>query len=81
MQAWLLTWEGTGDRITAANKLIAILSARRSDSFVRDVVVLIYAHARGAAASAAHLATSRARRDELMASRSTPSRFFYGHNP
>lgn len=43
MNAWLLTWEGTcGPAINGKKKIVAILSAKRSSSFVEDLIDVLY---------------------------------------
>lgn len=82
MNAWLFTWEGTDRAITHDNKILAIVSSRRSSSFIEDVVDLLYCRSVDSAYYAIR-ATNRKkqRHNELMAMFSTPSRMFYGRNP
>ncbi|MFH2060283.1 MAG: hypothetical protein ABIJ59_15465 [Pseudomonadota bacterium] len=42
MKAWLITWEGTSKKITEENRIIAIISYRRSGSFIEDLVDTLY---------------------------------------
>ena len=42
MKAWLITWEGTSKKITDENRIIAIISSRRSGSFIEDLVDTLY---------------------------------------
>jgi hypothetical protein len=82
MRAWLLTWEGTSADICAENKIIAIISSRRSIGFIRDVVDLLYSHADVSAYGAVLNANRRMeRRDGLTMSGGVGERFFFGENP
>jgi hypothetical protein len=82
MNAWLLTWEGTDRKISHDNKILAIVSSRRSSSFIKDVVDLLYCRSVDSAYYAARAANRKKQRhNEFMAVFSTPSRMFYGHNP
>jgi hypothetical protein len=82
MNAWLLTWEGTGSRVVSDNKILAIISSRRSSSFIKDLVDVLYCRSVDSAYDMATRANKRKQRDrELMATFSTPSRIFYGRNP
>jgi hypothetical protein len=43
MNAWLLTWEGTeGPALVADRKIVAILSARKSEGAVAELVRVLY---------------------------------------
>ncbi|SRR5712692_5428130 len=82
MNAWLLTWEGTGSKITSDNKILAIVSSRRSSSFIEDLVDLLYCRSVDSAYDMARTANKKNQRHlELMATFSTPDRIFYGRNP
>lgn len=41
-RAWLITWLGAGRRIDEANRIAAIVSARRSKQYVADLIELLY---------------------------------------
>lgn len=82
MNAWLLTWEGTSPAINASNKIVAIIASRRSNSFVHDVVDLLYGRSVGSAYDAVRAANRRKeRKGELLTTYSTSERFFFGRNP
>lgn len=82
MNAWLLTWEGTGSRIVSDNKILAIISSRRSSSFIKDLVDVLYSRSVDSAYDMANKANKKKQRDrELRATFSTPSSLFYGRNP
>jgi len=82
MNAWLLTWEGTRSRVASENKILAIVSSRRSSSFIEDLVDLLYCRSVDSAYHAARAVNRKRRRHrELMATFSTPGRIFFGHNP
>ena len=42
MNAWLITWEETNSSIADENRIVAILSSRKSVSKVADFVELLY---------------------------------------
>ena len=42
-QAWLITWESAGDHTEVADKVIAIVSGRKSQSAIRDMVEQLWA--------------------------------------
>jgi hypothetical protein len=83
MNAWLLTWEGTeGAALTADEKIIAILSWRRSDQSVSDLVQVLYSRTVDSAGDMAHFANKRRlRENQYLHSHHRPGRFFYGVNP
>jgi len=82
MNAWLLTWEGTGRNVTPENKIVAIVSSRRSSSFIEDLVEVLYCRTADSAYDAARGANrSRQRRNQLRATFSANNQIFFGRNP
>jgi hypothetical protein len=82
MNAWLITWEGTGTCVSPANKIVAIVSSRRSSSFIEDLVDLLYCRSTDSAYYAARgMNTKRQRRREFLATYSVNGRIFWGRNP
>ena len=83
MNAWLLTWEGTfGPAIEPDNKILAILSSRRSSSTVEDIVDTLYCRNVDSAYDMMLQANKRKQRvTQYRQLGSMPSRFFYGRNP
>lgn len=83
MNAWLLTWEGTlGPAVEPDNKILAILSSRRSSSSVEDIVDTLYCRNVDSAHDMMLYANKRKQRvARYRAHGSMPSRFLYGRNP
>lgn len=82
MNAWLLTWEGTTSNVTPENKIVAIISARRSTSFIEDLVEILYCRTADATYEAARGANRMPqRRKQFRATFSANDRIFYGRNP
>lgn len=83
MNAWLLTWEGTeGPALIADEKIIAIVSSRRSAGTVTELVEILYCRTVDSATDMARMANKRrVREQQYMHTNSVASRFFYGHNP
>ena len=83
VNAWLLTWEGTsGPAIDPDKKIIAILDARRSESFVEDLVDVIYSRSHSSAYDMAFMANKRHQRDSQYKHLACyPSHVLYGHLP
>lgn len=80
MNAWLLTWEGMSPRITADNKIAAIVSARRSSSFIYDLVDVLYHRSIDAVyQTVSNLYKPKLRR-QLLATYSTSDRLFFGRD-
>ena len=42
MKAWLITWEGTDRRIKEENSIAAIISAKRSSSFIEELCDVLF---------------------------------------
>lgn len=59
MNAWLITWEGTRDQKDTSGKIVAILSSRKSEKTVVDVVESIYIHSTCNASDIAYYANRR----------------------
>jgi hypothetical protein len=82
MNAWLLTWEGTTANVTPENKIAAIVSARRSSSFIEDLMDVLYTRSVDAAYDAVRMLYKKGRRQrELRPTFSRGDRLFYGRNP
>ena len=83
MNAWLLTWEGTDQRIDDSNRIIAILSGRRSRSFVQDLAEVLYIRERYVVGDMAYLVNRKKERQALHASLLRPSHggLYVGGNP
>jgi len=82
MNAWLITWEGTDSRINNKNKIVAILSGKRSQSFVEDLIDFIYLRFTQSAHGMAYFANRpRERRHKNKPNFSNGGRIFYGANP
>lgn len=64
------------------NNILAIISSRRSSSFIRDLVDVLYSRSVDSAYDMATRANKRKQRDrEWKATFSTSNRLFYGRNP
>ena len=82
MNAWLLTWEGTGRNVRPENKIVAIISSRRSSSFIEDLVEVLYCRTADSAYDAARDANrTRQQRNQLRATFSANGQIFFGRNP
>lgn len=42
MNVWLITWEGTGNKVANSNKIAGVLSSRYSDSYIERLVDFLY---------------------------------------
>ena len=79
MNAWLITWEGTSRRITDANKIVGVLSARNSDSDIEKLVDFIYHRTVFSVGEMIYYANKRkARQARSKAIFSGGGRIFYG---
>ena len=83
MNAWILTWEGTtGPALVPDEKILAILSSRRSSGAVTGIVDTLYCRSVDSAFDMALLANKRRQREyQYKHLRSTIHRIFYGRNP
>ena len=82
MNAWLITWEGTDRRITEANKIVGVLSARTSDSDIEKIIDFIYHRTVFGVGDLIHYTNKRkARQARSKALCSTGGRIFYGSDP
>jgi hypothetical protein len=83
MNAWLLTWEGTsGPLILDENKIVAIVSSKRSTSFIEDLADVLYCRTVNSAGKMAYEANkSRYRKEQYKNIFSHGDRVFYGKNP
>jgi hypothetical protein len=83
VNAWLLTWEGTsGVALDPDRKIIAILDARRSESFVAGLVDVIYSRSHSSAYDMAFMVNKRHLRDRQYKHVGVyPSHVLYGHLP
>lgn len=83
MNAWILTWEGTeGPALVADQKIIAILSSRKSERIVTDLVEILYCQTVETAAEMMRLSNKRRLREKQYRHiYSTGDRLFYGRNP
>ena len=82
MNAWLITWEGTDPKITDENRIVAIISSRRSHSYIEDVVDLLYLRATSDASGMYYYANrKKERHNKNRAIFSKGGRIFYGSNP
>lgn len=83
LNAWLLTWEGTpGSDVPPGGKIIAILDGRRSHSFVKDLVDVIYGRCVYSAYEMAFMANKRSQRDrQYKVLYTRPLQILYGHMP
>lgn len=83
MNAWLLTWEGTeGFAMVPDRKVVAILSARKSERAVIELVRLLYCRTVESAGDMAKMANRQQLHDKRYRHiYSTGSRISYGGNP
>ena len=87
MNAWLLTWDGTCQKITDDNRIIGIISSRRSDSFVAELVEFLYARNSSSASDMAYIANHQkqkpftAERTQIINDVPHGERIICGHNP
>ena len=56
MNAWVITWEGTSSHINDENRLVAIIGARRSSSYITELVEFLYLRASSGADEMAYFA-------------------------
>ena len=83
MNAWLLTWEGTaGPALVTDQKIVAIITARKSLRAIAELVDVLYCRSVDTAYDMAFLANKRKQRDSQYRSiYSTMSHLHYGRNP
>lgn len=83
MNAWLLTWEGTvGSAVQPEEKIVAILSSRRSARSIGDLVQTLYHRSVDTAYEMSRSANKiKAREQRYKHVYSTNARYFYGANP
>jgi hypothetical protein len=83
LNAWLLTWEGTsGPAVQPDKKIIAIVDARRSESFIEALVDVLYCRSVDSAYDMAFMANKRQLRERQYRHLNTyPSRILYGRLP
>jgi len=86
MNAWLITWEGTNSSIADENRIVAILSSRKSVSKVADFVELLYLMSTSNAHEMACLANSPKKipykaKIQLINNIPHGDRITCGHNP
>lgn len=81
--AWLLTWEGTeGPALTTNEKIIAVLSGRKSESFIRDIVDVLYTRCYWRAyGQAMHANKRKDRESQFRHVHAYPGHIHYGKNP
>ena len=87
MNAWLLTWEGTSQKITDENRIIGIIGSRRSDQFVAELVEFLYARNSASVSEMARMANRPkqkpfpAERTQIINDVPHGERIICGHNP
>ena len=83
LNAWLLTWVGTsGPAIDPDKKVIAIVDARRSESFIEDLVDVLYCRSVDSAYHMAFMANKRGQRAKQYRHMNTyPGHILYGRRP
>ena len=81
MRAWLITWEGTDRRITDENRIVAIISGRKSSGYVEDVIDLLYLRATSSAYGMAYFANHKRQRRHENRAINNGGRIRYGSNP
>ncbi len=87
MNAWLITWEGTNSSIADENRIVAILSSRKSVSKVADFVELLYLRSTSSAQEMACLANRpkkipyKVAKVQLINNIPHGDRIICGHNP
>lgn len=83
LNAWLLTWEGTsGPATDPAKKIVAIVDARKSKSFIESLVDILYSRSVDSAYDMAFMANKRNQREAQYRHINTyPSHILYGRNP
>lgn len=87
MNAWLLTWEGTSQKIIDENRIIGIIGSRRADRFVAELVEFLYARNSASASEMAYMANRPkqkhfpAERTQIINDVPHGERIICGHNP
>lgn len=87
MNAWLITWEGTSEKLNDENRLFAIIGARRSIEFIVDILEFLYLRASSNASEMAYLVTRprkkhfKAEMSQLINGVPHGDRILCGHNP
>ena len=87
MNAWLITWEGTSQKITDENRIIGIIGSRRSESFVAELVEFIYLRNSSTAFEMAYVANRPKKKpypvERVQIINGVPhgERLICGHNP
>ena len=66
MDAWLITWEGTDRRINNKNKIVAIISGKRSTNFVEELIDFLYLRFTESAYGMAYFANRKRQRRNFM---------------
>ncbi len=83
MKAWLLTWEGTsGPALVSERKIVSIISARRTSSWISVNADLLYCRSVDSAYDAILLANRPSLREyQYRHLYSNSARIVYGRNP
>jgi hypothetical protein len=87
MKAWVITWEGTSQKLNDENGLVALLASRKSVKYVGDLVEFIYLRATSSASDMLFLANRSAqipyKADRAQVINGVPhgDRVICGHNP
>ena len=86
MKAWLITWEGISLKLCDENRIVAILSLRKSDDTIAKVMELLYQRANSTASRMAHVANlprlvDKAKRREEINGVPHDDRITCGDNP
>ena len=79
--AWLVTWVGTTRQLSADNCLVAIISGRRSASFVQTYVEHIYLSYCSTAFDAVDGLNTSIKKLGLHGTEAPPQHIIVGHNP
>ena len=80
MNAWLITWQWSGEHARVRDPLVAILSSRKSRSSIAELVEFLYLRASGEAADLAYYANRR-KLLRYPAQIDQNCRITCGHNP
>lgn len=79
---WLITWEGTTNKITDENKIAGVLAARYSDAYIEKLVDFLYQRSVFSIQNMAYYANKRKDRErEFKVLGTYPGHIIWGKNP
>lgn len=79
-KAWLITWDGTSEKINDENRFVGVLSSRKSSSFVEDICDVIYSRTIFDASDSLYFANRKKERRKLCQTYEGGI-IAFGHNP